>query len=74
MIKFPTWNGVDEEKGDQTVTKSCYPATLRPDGVGGQDLPIADMDVNKDDKRRGKPAEDLVPTLLVFEEPEKLPT
>lgn len=73
MIKFPTWKGVDEEKGDQTITKNCYPTTLRPDGVGGQDHSIVDMDVQEDVKRRGKPVEDLVSTPLVFEEPEELP-
>ena len=33
-VKFPTRNGVGEEKGDQKMTRSCYLAALRPDGVG----------------------------------------
>ena len=35
-LKFPTRNGVGEEKGDQKLARSCYMAALRPDGVGGK--------------------------------------
>ncbi|XP_063946002.1 uncharacterized protein LOC135151472 [Daucus carota subsp. sativus] len=37
-IKFPTRNGVGEEKGDQKMARSCYVAALKPGGVGGQVL------------------------------------
>ena len=35
-IKFPTRNGVGEERGDQKMARRCYVAALRPDGVGGR--------------------------------------
>ena len=35
-IKFPSRNGVGQEKGDQQMARSCYIASLRPDGIGGQ--------------------------------------
>jgi hypothetical protein len=38
-IKFPTRNGVGEERGDQKTAMSCYVAALRPDGVGGAGSP-----------------------------------
>ncbi|XP_074323530.1 uncharacterized protein LOC141660429 [Apium graveolens] len=31
-LKFPTRNGVGEARGDQKMARSCYVATLRPDG------------------------------------------
>ena len=34
-IKFPTKNGVGEEKGDQKMARSCYVIALRHDGAGG---------------------------------------
>ena len=71
-IKFPTRNGVGEEKGDQKMARSCYVAALRPDGIGGQVMPIEDMDSREDEERRGKPAEDLVPIPLVSGEPHKV--
>jgi hypothetical protein len=49
MIKFPTRNGIDEEKKDQT-TKNCYMAALKPEEVGGQVLPIEDTNVRQDSK------------------------
>jgi hypothetical protein len=48
-IKFPTRNGVGEQKGDQKMARSCYIAALRPDGVGGQVLPVEDMSVCGDE-------------------------
>jgi hypothetical protein len=39
-LKFPTRNGVGEERGDQRMARSCYIAALRSDGIGGQVLPI----------------------------------
>ncbi|KAK1361042.1 hypothetical protein POM88_045516 [Heracleum sosnowskyi] len=45
-IKFPTRNGIGEERGDQKMARSCYVAALRPDGIGGQVLPIEDMDTS----------------------------
>ena len=71
-IKFPTRNGIGEERGDQKMARSCYVAALRPDGVGGQVLPIEDMDVRNDEERRGKPAENLVPIPLIQGEPDKV--
>ena len=71
-IKFPTRNGVREEKGDQKIARSCYVAALRPDGTGGQVLPIEDMDVRENEENRGKPVEDLVPIPLVHGEPDKV--
>ncbi|XP_074356498.1 uncharacterized protein LOC141696228 [Apium graveolens] len=64
VFKFPTRNGVEEEKGDQKLARSCYIAALRPDGTKGKVLPIEYMDVHKNDERRGNPAEDLVPIPL----------
>ena len=71
-IKFPTRNGVGEEKGDQKVARSCYVAALKQDGVGGQVLPIEEFDARENEKRRGKPAEDLVPINLVPGDQEKV--
>ena len=71
-IKFPSRNGVGQEKGDQQLARSCYVAALRPDGIGGQVLPIEDMDVREDEERRGKPAEDLIPFPLDIINPEKV--
>ena len=71
-IKFPSRNGVGQEKGDQQMARSCYIAALRPDGIGGQVLPIEDMDVREDEERRGKPAEDLIPFPLDIINPEKV--
>jgi hypothetical protein len=51
-IKFPTRNGVGEEQGDQKMARSCYVAALRPDGVGGQVLPIEVMDSRDDEEIR----------------------
>ena len=42
-IKFPTRNGVGEEKGDQKMARSCYVAALKPGGVGGQVLSIKEL-------------------------------
>nr|XP_017221323.1 PREDICTED: uncharacterized protein LOC108198053 [Daucus carota subsp. sativus] len=42
-IKFPTRNGVGEEKGDQKKARSCYVAALKPGGVGGQVLSIKEL-------------------------------
>ncbi|KAK1384043.1 hypothetical protein POM88_021778 [Heracleum sosnowskyi] len=71
-IKFPTRNGIGEEWGDQKMARSCYVAALRPDGIGGQALPIEDMDTRDSEDRRGKPTEDLIPIPLVPGEPEKV--
>ena len=35
-IKFPTRNGVGEERGDQKMARICYVAALRHDGAGGK--------------------------------------
>ncbi|XP_074346953.1 uncharacterized protein LOC141685768 [Apium graveolens] len=72
VLKFPTRNGVGEARGDQKMARNCYIAALRPDGTGGQVLPIEDMDVQENDKLRGKPAEDLVPIPLAPLDPEKV--
>ena len=71
-VKFPTRNGVGVERGDQKLARSCYVAALKSDGVGGQVLPIEDMDVRNNDEERGKPAEDLVPIQIVPEESDKV--
>lgn len=49
IIKFTTRNRVGEEKGDQKTTRSCSIVALRADEVGGQVLPIEDMDAREDD-------------------------
>ena len=51
-IKFPTKHGVGKERGDQKMARSCYVAALRPDRVGGQVLPIEDIDARDNEKRR----------------------
>ena len=45
VMKFPTRDGIGEERGDQKMARSCYVASLRVDGVGGQVLPIEDLDI-----------------------------
>ena len=40
--------------------------------LGGQVLPIEDMDVRNNEEQRGKPAEDLIPVPLIVEDPEKV--
>ncbi|XP_074351460.1 uncharacterized protein LOC141690572 [Apium graveolens] len=50
VLKFPTRNGPGEARGDQKMARSCYVAALRPDGTGGQVLPIEDMDVRENDE------------------------
>ncbi|XP_074374575.1 uncharacterized protein LOC141714984 [Apium graveolens] len=72
VLKFPTGNGVGEARGDQKMARSCYVAALRPDGTGGQVLPIEDMDVRENDELRGKPADDLAPIPLDPLDPEKV--
>ncbi|XP_074323599.1 uncharacterized protein LOC141660510 [Apium graveolens] len=72
VLKFPTRNGIGEARGDQKMAHSCYIAALRPDGTGGQVLPIEDKDVQENDELRGKPAEDLVPIPLDPLDPEKV--
>ena len=71
-IKFPSRNGVGQEKGDQQLAQSCYVSALRPNGIGGQVLPIEDMDVREDEERRVKPAEDLILFPLDIINPEKV--
>ena len=71
-VKFPTKIGVGMEKGDQKLARSCYVAALRAYGIGGQVLPIDDMDVREDEERRGKPAEDLIPIPLDPVDPKKV--
>ncbi|XP_074346864.1 uncharacterized protein LOC141685671 [Apium graveolens] len=39
VLKFPTKNSFGEAKGDQKMARSCYIATLRPDGIGGKSSP-----------------------------------
>ena len=56
------------------MARSCYVASLRADGVGGQVLPIEDMDIRENDEKRGKPAEDLVSIYLAPENPERMKT
>lgn len=36
-VKFPTKNGIEEEKGDQKIARSCYMATLKPERIGAKD-------------------------------------
>ncbi|XP_074327443.1 uncharacterized protein LOC141665359 [Apium graveolens] len=64
VLKFPTRNNVGEAKGDQKMVRSCHVTALRPDGTGGQVLPIEDMDVRDNEELRGKPTENLVPIPL----------
>ena len=71
-IKFPTRNGVGEERGDQKMARSCYVAALRHDGAGGQILPIEDMDFRAREEQRGKPAEDLIQIPLSSDDPNKV--
>ena len=71
-LKFPTRNGVGEEKGDQKMARSCYIAALRHDGVGGQVLPIGDMDVQEDKEHMSESDEGLVSIPSVREEPDKV--
>ena len=71
-LKFPTKNGIGEEKGDQRTARSCYVGALRADGAGGKVLPIEDMDVRNNKEQRGKPAEDLIPVPLIIGDPEKV--
>lgn len=54
------------------MTSSCYVEALRPVGVGGQGLPIKDLDAREKEEMRGKPVEDLVPISLYPEEPYKV--
>ena len=35
VMKFPTRNGIGEERGDQKMARSCYVTSLRADEVGG---------------------------------------
>ncbi|XP_074378433.1 uncharacterized protein LOC141719975 [Apium graveolens] len=72
FMKFLTRDGIGEERGDQKMARSCYVASLRADGVGGQVLPIEDMDVRENDEKRGKPAEDLVSIPLDPKYPERM--
>ncbi|XP_074347152.1 uncharacterized protein LOC141685982 [Apium graveolens] len=72
VLKFPTRNSVGEAKGDQKMAHNCYVTALRPDGTGGQVLPIEDLDVRENDELRGKPAEDLVPIPLDLLDLEKV--
>ena len=57
-IKFPAKNGIGMEKGDKKLARSCYIAALRADGIGGQVLPIEDLDIRKitasEKERKGK--------------------
>ncbi|XP_017256327.2 uncharacterized protein LOC108225883 [Daucus carota subsp. sativus] len=71
-IKFPTKNGVGEEIGHQKMARSFYAGALKSGGVGGQVMPIEDLDVRGEEERKGKPAEDLVPISLYPDEPEKV--
>ncbi|XP_074342460.1 uncharacterized protein LOC141680024 [Apium graveolens] len=36
VMKFPTREGIGEERGDQKMARSCYVASLRADGAGGR--------------------------------------
>ncbi|XP_074351307.1 uncharacterized protein LOC141690399 [Apium graveolens] len=72
VLSFPTRNGVREARRDHKMARSCYVAALRPDGTGGQVLPIKDMDVRENDELQGKPAEDLVSIPLDPLDPEKV--
>ena len=54
------------------MARSCYVASQRADGVGGQVLPIEDLEIRENDEKRGKPAEDLVSIPLAPEDPEKV--
>ncbi|XP_074343028.1 uncharacterized protein LOC141680810 [Apium graveolens] len=65
VLKFPTRNGVGEARRDQKMARSCYVAALRPDGTGGQVLPIEDMDVRENDELTiRKASRGLVPNSL----------
>ena len=50
-IKFPTRNGVGEERGDQKMARSYYVGALKYGGPGGQVLPIEDLDIRKEEER-----------------------
>ena len=54
------------------MARSCYVGALKSGGVGGQVMPIEDLDVRGEEERKGKPAEDLVPISLYPDEPEKV--
>jgi hypothetical protein len=54
-IKFPTRNGVGEEKGDQKIARSCYVAALKPDGLGGQILPTRTWMSGREKNKGGNP-------------------
>ena len=71
-LKFPTKNGIGEEKGDQKTARSCYIGALTADGAGGLVLPIEDMDVHNNEEIRGKLAEDLIPIPLIPRDLEKV--
>lgn len=57
-IKFPTRNGVGEQRGDHKVAWSCYVASLRVDGIGGQVLSIEDTNTWQNGDEKGNPKED----------------
>lgn len=59
-----------EERGDQKMARSCHVEALRSYGVGGQVLPIEDIDIWENEEC-GKLAEDLVPIPLVPGDKEK---
>ena len=71
-IKFPSRNGVGQEKYDQQLARSCYVAALKLDEIRGQVLPIEYMDIREDKERRGKPAEDLITVPLYTNNPQKV--
>ena len=70
-LKFPTKNGIGMEEGDQKLKHgSCYVTSHIK--VGGQALPLEDMDVRRRWRKAGKPAEDLIPIPLDPEDPTKV--
>ncbi|XP_074326539.1 uncharacterized protein LOC141664462 [Apium graveolens] len=51
VIKFPTRDAIGEDRGDQKMDRSCYVASLSSDGVGGQVLPIKDLDIHTNEEK-----------------------
>ena len=50
-IKFPTKNGIEMEKEDQKLDRSCYIAALRADRIGVKSSPLKTwMSENKEYK------------------------
>lgn len=58
MIKFPTSNGIGEQKGDQATTRDCNVATLK-EKRPRETFVIDSLEVRDDNEDRAEPAEKL---------------